>query len=185
MPRASSVAILPSTASASISKAAEWKRSVPCRLPSLPRSHRARSISWCGALPGDREGAAPRASPSPQSSSASSSKSRSRSVPAGLRAPPCSLGSLLKLLRLPLGLPQFSFAQHRLDPREIALRFPHLLKTFGLSGRKLKTQPENLLCQLALLRFKLGFAHLAVLRRPPRVSFRHYSSSARLKIGRA
>src|SRR5271155_997779 len=178
-PRASSVAIFPSTASASISIAAASKQSAPCRLPSLRRSHRARSTSWCGALPGDRGGAAPRASPSPQSSSASSSKSRSRSVPAGLRAPPCSL-ALPLLLRSPLRLPQFSLAQHRLDPREIALRFPQLLQSFGLSGRKLKTQPENLLSQLALLGFKLGLAHLAVLHRATRVTFRHYSSSARL-----
>src|SRR6202041_1370026 len=162
------------------SKAAECKRSGLCRLPSLPRSHRARSISWCGALPGDREGAAPRASPSPQSSSASSSKSRSPSVPAGLRAPPCSLASLLQLLRLPLRIPQFSFAQHRLDPREIALRFPQLLQTFALSGRKWERQPENRHCQPALLGFKPGLAHLAVLSPAPRVSFRHYSSSPRL-----
>src|SRR5271163_1068181 len=150
-PRASSVAIFPSTASASISIAAASKQSAPCRLPSLRRSHRARSISWCGALPGDTADAAPRASPSPQWSSASSSKSRSRSVPAGLRAPPCPLvPPLHQLLRLPLRLPQFSFAQHRLDPREVALRFPQLFQTFGLPGRKLKTQPENLLRELAL-----------------------------------
>src|SRR5271156_3602545 len=178
--RASSVAILPSTASASISKAAASKRSARCRRPSLPQSHRARSISWCGALPGDTAGAAPRASPSPQSSSASSSKSRSRSVPAGLRAPPRSLVSPLQLLRLPLRLPQFSLAQHRLDPGEIALRFPQLLQSLGLPGRKLKTQPENLLRQLTLLGLQLGLAHLAVLHRATRVTFRHYSSSARL-----
>src|SRR5580658_5590204 len=52
-PRASSVATLPSTASASISKAAAWKQSAPCRPRALRRSRRARSISWCGALPGD------------------------------------------------------------------------------------------------------------------------------------
>src|SRR5271154_4581493 len=177
-PRASSVAILPSTASASISRAAAWKQSAMCRLPSLRRSRRVRSISWCGAPPGDTAGAAPRASSSPQWSSASSSKSRCPSVPAGPRAPPCSLARLP--LRLPLRLPQFSFAQHRLDPREIALCFPQLLQAFGLSGRKLKTQPENLFCQLALLGLQLGFAHLAVFHRAPRITIRHYSSSARL-----
>src|ERR1700691_6563838 len=65
-PRASSVAILPSTASASTSKGAASKQSAPCRPRALRRSHHARSISWCGVRPGDRAGAAPRASPSPQ-----------------------------------------------------------------------------------------------------------------------
>src|ERR1700733_4876142 len=175
-PRASSVAILPLTASASTSKAAASRQSAPCRPRALRRSHHARSISWCGVPPGDTAGAAPRASPSPQWSSASSSKSRSRSVPAGFRAPPCSVPPH-PLLRLPLRLPQFSFAQYRLDPREIALCFPQLLQSFGLSGRKLKTQPENLLGELALLGLELGFAHLAVLHRATRVTFRHYSSS--------
>src|SRR3984885_3288446 len=178
-PRALSAAILPLTASASTSKAAASRQSAPCRPRALRRSHHARSISWCGVRPGDTAGAAQRASPSPQWSSASSSKSRSRSVPAGLRAPPCSVPPH-QLLRLPLRLPQFSFAQHCLDPREIALCFPQLLQSFGLSGRKLKTQPENLLGELALLGLELGFAHLAVLHRATRITFGHYSSSARL-----
>ena len=59
------------------------------------------------------------------------------------------------VFRSPLRFPQFAFAQQRLHPREILLGFPQFLQTFRLPGGKLKAQAENLLAQLAFLRFEL------------------------------
>ncbi len=66
-----------------------------------------------------------------------------------------SLPAAALLFHSPLLFPQFGFAQQRLHPREVLLRFPQLFQPFRLPGGKLKAQAENLLAQLALLNFEL------------------------------
>ncbi len=63
---------------------------------------------------------------------------------------------VLPVFQLPSVLPQFALAQQCFDARQILARRAQLGDRFGLPGRKLKAQPENLLGQLVLPLVQFG-----------------------------